>query len=314
MFCSEMRGFTSSQSLGCVQVAVPSDFVPTRRARRLGTVIVAVPVALALAVAGYVVLHRTQPYLIGPGCKARVSSQSVSLDPDQASIAGTIAGVAYRQHVPEKAVTVAYATAMQESHLHNVNYGDRDSVGVFQQRPSEGWGTAQQLKDPVYAATKFFEALVQIPGYQRMPVYTAAQEVQHSADGAAYQQYQQFAELLSRAFTGQASGGVWCWYAPAPKVTANLPLAQQQLTRTFGQLDASNPQADPGSQVARTMSVRAATTGVGWSMAAWSVAHAEDYGIRAVRYAGYEWQAASGTSGWQRVSGAGPPADRVELS
>lgn len=301
--------------MASARVAVRSDSVPSRRAKRLRTAIIAVPVALALAVAGYVVLHRAKPYLIGPGCQARVSGQSISLDPEQAAIAGTIAGVAYRHRVPEGAVAIAYATAMQESHLHNVNYGDRDSVGVFQQRPSEGWGTAQQLEDPVYATTKFFDALVHIPGYLRIPVHTAAQEVQHSADGTAYEQYEQFASLLARAFTGQAPRAVWCWYTTSSKGTANLPKAEQELTRTFGRLEVNHPQTDPGGEVTRTMSMRAADLGAGWSMAAWAVAHAETYGIRAVRFAGYQWQAAHGTGGWQRVTGgAAAPTDRVDLS
>jgi hypothetical protein len=289
--------------------------VPRRRAKRLRTAIIAVPVALALAVAGYVVLHRAKPYLIGPGCEARVSGQSVSLDPEQAAIAGTIAGVAHRLRVPDGAVTVAYATAMQESHLHNVGYGDRDSVGVFQQRPSEGWGSAQQLNDPVYATTRFFGALVQVPGYLQMPVHTAAQEVQHSADGTAYQQYEQFAAVMERAFTGQSSRAVWCWYTPAPKVTANLPAAEQELTRTFGRLTVSRRQSDPGGQVVQMVSVRVRDLAAGWSMAAWSVAHAEAYGIRTVQYAGYQWQAANGTSGWQPAANApAASADRVDLS
>jgi hypothetical protein len=261
------------------------------------------------------VLHRAKPYLIGPGCQASVSGQSVPLDPEQAAIAGTIAGVAHRHRVPEGAVTVAYATAMQESHLHDIDFGDRDSVGVFQQRPSQGWGTAQQLKDPVYAATRFFDALVQIPGYLRMPVYTAAQEVQHSADGAAYQQYQQFASLMTRAFTGQAPRAVWCWYSPSAEVTPNLPEAQEELTRTFGRLDVSHSQSDPGGQVTPIVSVRAAGAAAGWSMAAWAVAHAEAYGIRTVRFGGYQWQAANGTGGWQPVTSAtAGRADSLDLS
>lgn len=272
--------------------------------------------AVALAVAGYVILHRTTPYLIGPGCQARVAGQSVALDPEQAAMAGTIAGVGYRKHMPEGAVTVAYATAMQESHLRNVDFGDRDSVGVFQQRPSQGWGTAKQLEDPVYAAAKFFDALVQVPGYLDIPVHTAAQEVQHSADGAAYQQYERFATLAARAFTGQAPRAMWCWYTPSPKVNANVPVAERELTRTFGRLDVSTVHSDPGGQVAQAASVRVTKPSAGWSVAAWSVAHAEDYGIRTVRFAGYQWQAASGSKGWQRVGGgtAAAPADRVELS
>ena len=137
--------------------------------------------------------------------------QSVLLDTEQGSIAATIAGVAHQQSMPRVAVTIAYATAMQESKLHNLNYGDRDSVGVFQQRPSEGWGPRKDLEDPIYASTKFFRALKAIPGYQKMPVYQAAQAVQHSADGAAYTQYEKMAAAMTPAFTGQRGHAVYCW-------------------------------------------------------------------------------------------------------
>ena len=78
---------------------------------------------------------------------------------------------------------------MQESKLENLDYGDRDSVGIFQQRPSMGWGTTAELEDPAYAAGAFFKALVKIPGYAKLPVDVAAQDVQESADGSAYEQY-----------------------------------------------------------------------------------------------------------------------------
>jgi hypothetical protein len=147
---------------------------------------------------------------------------AVALDPQQAQIAATIAGVAYNRGMPSRAVTVAYAAAMQETHLHNLDYGDRDSVGVFQQRPSEGWGPASKLIDPVYASTKFFRALAQVPDYRQMPVYKAAQAVQHSADGSAYQQYQTLASQLTSAFTGAAPRGVWCWPAGHTHGSAEL--------------------------------------------------------------------------------------------
>ena len=68
-------------------------------------------------------------------------------------------------------------------------YGDLDSVGVFQQRPSQGWGSTAQLEDPEYASTAFLSALVKVPGYQNLPIDEAAQDVQHSADGSAYSQW-----------------------------------------------------------------------------------------------------------------------------
>src|SRR5260370_9977230 len=90
--------------------------------------------------------------------------------------------------------------------------------------------------DPVYASTKFFAALVKVPGYLNMPIYRAAQAVQHSADGTAYGQYEQVASMLSAAFTGNASRAVSSWYTPYPKQQPKFAPPMSQLTRTFVQL------------------------------------------------------------------------------
>ena len=127
--------------------------------------------------------------------------------------------------MPSQAVTIAYATAMQESKLHNLDYGTSDSVGVFQQRPSQGWGPARKLENPVYAATKFFRALKAVQGYQTMPVYQAAQAVQHSADGSAYMQYQRMATEMAGAFTGQRKHAVYCWLTQTARATPTWPLS-----------------------------------------------------------------------------------------
>ena len=156
-----------------------------------GRAVVGTALVLVLAVAGYAIYHsfRSVTPLPPPGCQAGTGGQAITLDTDQAAIAATIAGVAARHRLPRQAVTIALAAALQESKLHNLDYGDRDSVGIFQQRPSEGWGPAAKLEDPVYATTKFFAALTQVRGYATMPVYQAAQDVQHSADGSAYEQW-----------------------------------------------------------------------------------------------------------------------------
>lgn len=273
--------------------------------------------ALVLGIGGYAVFQHAKPFLLGNGCQATVSGQVIPLDSQQAAIAATIAGVGYRRRVPTAAVTVAYAAALQESHLHNVDYGDRDSVGIFQQRPSQGWGTPSQLMDPVYATTKFFAALVKVPGYQSMPVYRAAQAVQRSADGAAYGQYDQVAGMLSAAFTGDASRAVSCWYTPDANRPAQFAAAMSQLTLTFGKLGSRRATVDPAGEpvateaAARDLTVRVPRPRTGWAVATWSVAHASTYGIRQVRYAGYEWHAASGEQGWRRDADA--PVSGVEL-
>ncbi len=290
--------------------------------------------ALALGIGGFVAFQHGKPLLLGDGCEATVARQVIDLDPEQAAIAATIAGVGYRSGLPRGAVTVAFATALQESHLHNVDYGDRDSVGIFQQRPSEGWGTPSQLKDPVYAAARFFAALVKVPGYLHMPVYRAAQAVQHSADGTAYGQYEQVAGMLSSAFTGNAARAVWCWYQPYPHTRyPRLAAAGDELARTFGPLSEDGGAVGAGAvgggavgagavgggqapttrvrEAGRAVSARIPQTRTGWAIASWAVTHAKIYGIRQVRYAGYVWHASSGRHGWRRDSAA--PAERVEL-
>jgi len=284
--------------------------VLTTRAWRLGSAAVALVLALLLAAGLYAALRKVAPLLpAGTGCEAKARGQDISLAASQAAIAATIAGVAQSQAMPGRAVTVAYAAALQESKLQNLDYGDQDSVGIFQQRPSEGWGAARRLKDPVYAATRFLTALAAVPGYATMPVYRAAQAVQRSADGYAYGQYAAPAAVLARAFTGRAAHGVWCWYGSGISGRARLGAAVSQLRRTFGQQDVRSA----GEPV---LVVRVRRGRDGWAEAAWLVSHAASYGIREVRYAGLRWSAAQGSRGWTRGrSGraAKPPPGTVVL-
>jgi len=97
---------------------------------------------------------------------------------------------------------IALATALQESKLRNLPSGDRDSIGLFQQRPSQGWGTEEQIMDPYYSANKFFDALVLVDGYEEMRITEAAQEVQRSAFPEAYEDHAEGARALASALTG----------------------------------------------------------------------------------------------------------------
>jgi hypothetical protein len=283
--------------------------VPTSRRTRSAGLAAAVAVALVVSLAVVLTLRHVAPTLLtGSGCTVDGNGQAIPLDPGQAGIASTIAGVARHDAMPARAVTVAYAAALQESKLTNLHYGDRDSVGVFQQRPSEGWGPARRLEDPVYATTKFFAALATVPGYRRIPVYRAAQAVQHSADGHAYGQYQQTAVDLSRAFTGRSPHAVWCWYDGGTGRLARLTAAARELTKTFGPL-AEHRVGDP------VLHVHVTSANDGWAMAAWLVSHASGYGIREVRYLGYQWTTAQGDKGWARERARGkhpaPPGSVV---
>jgi hypothetical protein len=275
--------------------------VPTKPRKR-GLAPAVALLLLAIVVGAYLTTKHFTRITLGGGCTVRADGTALALNPQQASIAATIAGVAHAQHMPSHAVQIAYAAAMQESKLQNLPYGDRDSVGVFQQRPSQGWGPRRKLLNPVYASTKFFQALAAVPGYGKLPVYQAAQAVQRSADGSAYIQYQPMAGVLATAFTGHADRSVWCWPHGDPG-KPRLASARRALLATFGHLD-WRLRATPSDAPSIVF-----TTGhpaLGWAVAAWLVTHAGGYGIRDVRYDGYTWLASAGRAGWRREARAGP--------
>ncbi len=271
---------------------------------------------LVLVAAGYLIYHSFRNVISPPpppGCRAGTGVQAIDLDPEQAEVAATIAGVAARHRLPRQAVTIALAAALQESKLHNLAYGDRDSVGIFQQRPSEGWGSATELQDPIYATTKFYAALLKVHGYARMPVDQAAQAVQHSADGSAYQQWTDIAGQLTGAFTGKSPHTVSCWYTPSGQ--ANLAGMEKQVRQTFGP-------AGRKAVVVRITTARSAKKNVavlhvkpaaGWTVASWLVAHAQAYHLSQIRYAGFSWKAANGTMGWQRESNPTSPSGKTGI-
>jgi len=136
-------------------------------------------------------------------------------DREQVSIAATIVNVGLTKGVPRWGWVVALATAMQESLLRNLPHlgedNDHDSIGVFQQRPSQGWGTPEQLADPAYQAGKFYDKLLTIPGWQQMPLTDAAQAVQVSAYGSEYAKWTgeavQLADALASANASPEAGG-----------------------------------------------------------------------------------------------------------
>ncbi|WP_020663096.1 C40 family peptidase [Amycolatopsis benzoatilytica] len=135
---------------------------------------------------------------------------------EQTGNAAAIVAVGKQLGVPEPGWVVAIAAAMQESRLRNLRYGDRDSLGLFQQRPSMGWGTPQQITTPTYAATKFFERLTATPNWQKMSVNDAAQAVQGSGFPNAYAQHEDKARAVVAAVSG-----VRCQPAPATTGTGD---------------------------------------------------------------------------------------------
>ncbi|MFJ6017277.1 C40 family peptidase [Streptomyces sp. NPDC092952] len=137
--------------------------------------------------------------------------EGLDLPAEQIPNAQTIVAAGLSLDVPAKGQVIALATAMQESRLRNLSYGDRDSLGLFQQRPSQGWGSAEQIRDPTYASEQFYKHLLKVNGWQQMTVAQAAQAVQKSGLPDAYAQWEKLATALQAAiaktFPGSSGTG-----------------------------------------------------------------------------------------------------------
>ena len=226
-----------------------------------------------------------------PAVLPTCTTGDVALTLEQAANAATIAAVGKRLGMPNHAVTVALATALQESKLRNLRYGDRDSLGLFQQRPSQGWGTSAEVQDPVYAARAFFSHLRRIPGWRTLPVTVAAQRVQHSAAPDAYAQWEDASRQLARALTGELPAGFACQFVKPPRPSGGVQV-QERAAVELG----------PGG-LSRTR-----TPSQTWTTTSWLVAQAATYGISTVSVSGYTWSAKRGT--WRRD----PAATRLVYS
>ncbi|MFC9972598.1 hypothetical protein ACFVH6_17095 [Spirillospora sp. NPDC127200] len=282
-----------------------------RGARRWRWTAVTLVTVLVLGTGGYLLFRQVRPYLHGSGCEVRTASGKMPLDLDQAANASTIAAVAFRKQLPERAAVIAYATAIQESHIRNLPDGDRDSVGMFQQRPSQGWGSPDKLRDPVTSTSKFFDGLVKVKDYLDRDLHDAAQRVQRSADGDAYAQHEPDGKLLARAFTGREPATVRCWFPPDKQTNPRRAEAVRELRRAFGgRLQLDTPRTASSTAPPRpTDAIRVSSPRTGWAVASWGVTHAQVYGLTEVRHNGRRWSAENGHDGWLKDPEA--PNDRV---
>src|SRR5437868_9736422 len=182
-----------------------------RRASSKRLPLIAVALVVLLIGAGLLIWDATRgpsgpPKAAGKPCRV----QNYGLDIAQARNATTIAAVGKRLSMPDHAVSIALATAYLESGLHNLAHGDRDSLGLFQQRPSQGWGTPAQIMTPHYAAAAFYQHLTKVPGWQALAVTDAAQRVQRSALPHGYAQFEPEGRALAIATTGEVAAGLSC--------------------------------------------------------------------------------------------------------
>lgn len=260
--------------------------------RKRSTAIYVVVVLVIAAIAG--VVAKTLWNSASTSTYAHCTVGGYDLDTSQASVAASMVGAvtSYSPRLPDRAAVLALAAGLQESKLRNLppGAGDRDSVGVLQQRPSQGWGGGNPaaLQDVFAATTEFLDHLVAIDGWQAMPLAVAVQKVQISADGSAYAQHETEATALASALLGRTAQAVTCTFAKPTIVVAATTVAK----RAQRELPINAP---------RVSGLSITVPGAGWQTTGWLVANADLLGIDAVSYSGKEWTRAKG---WHSANAA----------
>ena len=238
-------------------------------------------------------------------CVAGTEGEAAALTLEQSDIAALIGAIAVERGLPARALTIAIATAMQESRLRNLDYGDRDSLGVFQQRPSQDWGTPEQVMDPYYATNAFFDVLVTIEGYRDLEVTDAAQRVQRSGFPDAYAQHESLARLFASAMTGYSPGTLTCRLPPAEEDAA-AGLGDRLTARLALDLPSLAAQVDGERWVISAVPLGEGdghAERMGWAVATWVLMTAEHTGASVVTVNGQVWHRADGAdAGWRALT------------
>ncbi|MGD7732719.1 hypothetical protein ACQCX5_07125 [Propionibacteriaceae bacterium G57] len=255
---------------------------------RMAILVICLVVLVGTLFAGGWVLRRllsTEEPVIEPppaaqGCIATSNGQSASLTPEQSKWASIIVAESIRRNLPARAATIALATAMQESSLRNIDYGDRDSVGLFQQRPSQDWGTVDQIMDPWYSSGKFYDALVKVDGWQTGDINDVAQKVQRSGVPDGYRKHVENAKVWASALTGHSPTG---WTCVSREQTAE---SRETLTQvlTKGLAGKVTVAQNAGSW---TITAKDATTA--WAAASLSMANLRDAKVVGVQVGSSAW-------------------------
>lgn len=245
-------------------------------------ILAGVSVLALLAVGGVVAwsaYHRV-PLPVEDRCTATVQATTVTLDPERSYYAALISGVSVKRGLVPRAASIALATAFQESGMRNLDYGHADSIGLFQQRPSKGWGTIEEIMDPWYSATAFYKALVKVKGWEDGDINDVAQKVQRSAHPEAYRKHVAKSRTLASSLTGQTPASFSCAVRspgdPDPEGMAAY------LKRTFGKtIDLAT--TDTG------LTITASNPAVAWSVAHAAIAGTGRYGLAAVSIGNWTW-------------------------
>ncbi|WP_306459362.1 hypothetical protein [Aeromicrobium wangtongii] len=246
---------------------------------------------LALVLFGTAVRDRAP--LRAEFCVAEVGETRAQVDLEQGRWASLIAAIAQQRGLPPRATTIAIATAFQESKIHNIDYGDRDSVGLFQQRPSQGWGTVAQIMDPHYSIGAFYDALVKVRGYESMIINDAAQLVQRSGHPGAYAQHEDYARALASSLRGYSPAKFTCQINPGS--IGSTTAVVDDVRAAFGDITVTRK----GDSASWPLSGRPDDVEArGWAIAHYLVGQASARGISKISFDGRTWTAAHSDRGW----------------
>ena len=281
-----------------------------RRTRLTSTLGCLLPLGLLALIAGggYYGYQRVQDAVGSNSCKVRDDRFDYQWSPEQVANSATISMVGTDVlRLPTRASQIANATAIQESKLRNLRSGDRDSLGLFQQRPSMGWGTAEQILDPVYASRRFYAALVKVDQWQTRPLTEVAQDVQRSGYPEAYADHETQGRVLATSFEGKFPESLGCRLddPTEPGSPADVVAKLREQTGVT---------ATPSGKY---VTVRAQSTKQAWGIGHWAVAHAQSEQISSVVVGGRAWNRTSDRSGWTWDKASNPTASettvRIEL-
>lgn len=240
-------------------------------------------IIIAIAIGGFLFLRSRGLLSPVPGqqrCVATANASSVSIDLEQARYASIIVGLSVKRGLPPRAASIALATAYQETGVRNLTYGDLDSVGLFQQRPSQGWGTAEQLLDPYYATGKFYDALIKIDNWKTGDITQVAQRVQNSSYPDAYRDHESDARVLASALTGHSRAGFSCLEREGNQ--GNAVALVSSLERTLGKV---SEETHDNMIVINTQSSELA-----WAYACHALANSSRFGVIAIRVGDRQWE------------------------
>ncbi|MEE1618764.1 hypothetical protein V1258_10065 [Brachybacterium sp. J153] len=283
----------------------------THRARpaRSATRHLAIPLVMVLLLGGiaggsYLALERYGSPAHAGTCVATGLGTSHRYTTDRVANAALISAIAVDRGMPPRAASIALATAYQESRLQNIDHGDRDSLGLFQQRPSQGWGTEEEIMDPIYSANAFYDALEQVEGYAQGDINDVAQEVQRSGFPEAYRDHETEGRLYASALTGQSGANLVCSLEDVG-ATVSPEQVRAEIARQFPRLTEagrittalagaaeSAPQVPGGAGATALVIDVGGDETLGWALANWAVARAADDAVVQVSYQGRVWDRA----------------------